>query len=462
MRRALATIRAGLSAVILWLLGWLPTALITSLVALLAYNLAANQDVRERRFKFHEVTKEAEETYCRTGDGGVSASLKVLVDQATQLEKGIKDELTALNYITLASLGSVVDLPYDQVHEFGMRGLELAEADKNKVDRYSANLILGHIEFARYEELGDRHHLLAGREYFTNAKDLIDDRDISRHLYLHGQLLMIWGMNELSAKEEAAGNNAIKDAREAWSKLPQKETLAKRIDENLRLASLGIPPRFPCPGRITLLPPFEHFQGDNAGDNKPIFGASGTLLSTAEGSPGDDIVIPEMRELFESWKLDNKTQLDEVAGRLEKEIKSLAARFPVKDETKLSDVTPEPGDEEHDEKPASPQNESRRSEQPQSKSQPCDPRTNPSCCSFVVVNKIDYDVQLIINGYDGANFLISAHGFRTYYLPCTSVTIERSDNGVRKKWENQELFRNSEGKKISPTIRITSCCLTLD
>ena len=382
----------------------------------------ADQDARERSFKFHDITNQAEHLYCQTKDTGVPANLKVLIDQAVQLESGIQERLSPLNYITLASLGSVV-LTYDKAHTYAVRGLQIANGDDGAIDRYAANLVLGHIDFLRFLDTSDARYLVEARNHFGEAKDLVDDKESPRNLYFVGQLYLIWGTNELFAKQLPEGEIAISSARRAWEQLPQKEDRLKHIDREVEQTNRGMPPRLPCPSMVAVSPQyFEPLLDATVDADVPQADSSDQRSS---GSNDTSPSLGGFDKKFDDLALDMRTEIRTFADRLSGEIRALR---PIQDAADGASSSGSTGtaDGSNGEKPTLPSDDMPQKDSGTGwKQKPrCDPATNPNCCSFVVLNKTDHDVRLTVNGYfDPNHFVVGAGRYKTFYLLRNALTL---------------------------------------
>ena len=223
-------------------------------VVVLDYSLKAAQDHRHKSNQFHDLVREAELKYCETVEEGVPVQIKLVTDRAAKLEPEIRDDVVALEYITLASVGSTV-WSHDRAHQYGELGLKLGISTGEPIEQYAANLLLGHIDFLRYRETEDKAFQSEARAHFRDADKLVSVENSRRMLHFAGQLYVLWGSHEMLSGEEEEAAIQLQRARDVWGKLPQKKARLDRIDYEERRARNGNGPRLPCPSLLTVSPP---------------------------------------------------------------------------------------------------------------------------------------------------------------------------------------------------------------
>jgi hypothetical protein len=441
-------------------------ALIASIgliIAFLTWQLSTTQDARERNFKFHEVTLEAEHLYCLTIDSGVRANVKILIDQAVNLEPGINDQLSPLNYITLAAIGSLV-LSHDQAHEYGQRGLELAQnSSKNTIDEYAANLVLGHIDFLRYDRSADPLCLEEGRTHFRQALNLVSDSDSNQDLHFVGQVCLIWAVNEVFFVDHDAGAKPLQLARNAWGKLPQRDGRLKFIDAQIEDTEKGVQPRLPCPSLIAVSPPlFAAAIDTDSQDN-------GGIIPLLDRATGNDVTF-EFDKRFDSLASE-LNELKAANDQLAKQVVYLASRLPADNASPPSTVPPMTPSNDGDggevkpnlpadglSPPLIPIPESQRPAPHPGQNPPGRDRVR---YAFTIFNRTYDDVRLSINDRTHAAWVAPAGGKRSFNLRGnSSLRISRQDTGETKTWK-QSIFWRQDGSQRHPVFIITSCCLLM-
>lgn len=389
--------------------------ILTLCVYFLIYSLDTSRDIRERKVRFDELVAQAEKLYCQNATGGAPVNIKIPLDRAADLETGIKDELVALDYLTLASVGANF-WSHDKAHSYGMDGLRLAELTGDPIDIYSANLILGHIDFIEYRETKNEAYLHEARSHFQRAKEWLGNypRAFQRH-YFEGQLYLLWGTHEIYAGNREEGDRVIQLAAAAWQQLPQQSERLNRIGYAIQKLKQGIPPKLPCPSQIAVSPPYvEKVQ------------PSEELVETTQSSP---VLLEIGKGDSQQREGGSGNSLSERVGALEREVQSFVGSIPKRENRQSSD-----------------------SESAQDSSQ------GESSCVFTVINNTNFEVWLYINGFDRDDFKLPAGSKRRFSVPCGKLTLYRREDSTTASW-TASIFRNAEGRPVEPVIEISDCCM---
>jgi len=424
--------------------GFVVAAITLGIYYFVEQRLNSARRLDEQKQLFQHSIQDAEKTYCASEGTGVPTQVKMFIDQAVQLEPNINTELRPLHYVALASVGSSV-LALDKAFELGKEGLRRAEASNDPIEKYAANIVLGHIDFMRFRDRKDQAYLVSARDYFGKAKDTVDDDSSLRNIHFLGQAYLIWGTNEMFVGQNDEAKKIIDQARRAWNDLPQPEIRKGEIDHAVAEVERGLSPRLPCPSFLTVSPatmPKLSRSGLSESsmvvpnNNQSVYGTPSPTPAT-DAQNGKELT--DLREQVQGLSNNMSKQLGELRSlivRNEKKVNSPDTSAAPKLDKPRNGVSDEP------KTPKIP-----------------DPNTfAPNVCGVVLHNTTAFTIRPIINGFEDEKWEIGPRDSRHFTVPCGELRLERRDVSSAFKAWSPSIFLSSNGTKMTPVIHITNCC----
>ena len=438
MLRSTTAVSSSVGNIVLKFVGniFLYGTLLSVAVASCQYIVDSKRDIRERTFQFHDLVMKADEMYCQTEATGVQVRTRVFIDRAAKLEPDIKDELIPLDYMILASVGSSF-WPYDRAHAYGLRALHLGIQDDDRIEKYAAELVLGHIDFMQFHASKMPAFHDEARQHFKQAEQLVTYDTSYQNLHFAGQLYLLWAQHELFAGNSAASDELFKTTESVFRSLPQNSSSVYRIAFAKKSVEDGIPPRLPCPSQITVSPPLR--------DNPSL------AETQMRESTNDDPPIVPQPDLAEDSKLNDR--ISKIEGNLE----SLDNKFndQVSSLRNLI-VNKQEANERVPEKP-NPQPPDTPPHNGNVPPVPSPPSTDSLDCSFKIFNNSNYYIRPIINGVNNAKYNIPPGEVVEFNCGCNDwLRLTHRHNGYQTSWP-PSVFWKIDGSQAVPLIEMTTC-----